>query len=405
MGMEQATVAAKVKPGGRSGRRHYRRAIAARVVLAVLFGVGFFLSVAPWGRAAARAALLLPALISVSEPAPLGVVGDGVRFSRTTVPSLNGPVYLDIYEPDTAPPPIPGRRAAIIDIVGAGDHRSEPQLVNLSRSMARTGMVVVNMGTPALFGLQISAQDVEAVVTTYQTLAHWRGVDPRRIGILGFSAGGPLAALAAADPRLQDKLAFITLFGSYYDTISLLHAIGQRAVTADGHTQPWHPLYFPMLVLVISIGDTLTGSESQLLQQAFAPNGQPLAPGELAQLSPGALAVYHLLEGDEPDRVDQNLAAITPQMRALLNQLSPSRVLAKIHAPIYLLHDRSDQYVPFTQSREFAAALARAHRAYDFAEFGIFEHVEVRSNQGLSQVVGDGAQLYRILDKMLVVGS
>ena len=89
---------------------------------------------------------------------------------------------------------------------------------------------------------------------------------------------------------------------------------------------------------------------------AFASGAPPLSMSDLAQLSPPAVAAYHLLEGDEPGQVDANIAALSPQMHALFGALSPSAILGQIKTPVYLLHDRNDQFVPFTQSRDFAAA-------------------------------------------------
>lgn len=379
--------------------------LLARILLVLLFGTSFFLSVFPWGRAIVRTSLLLPALISASEPPPLSLFGDAVSFKRTTISSRNGPIFLDIYEPTTSPPLVPGVHAAIINIVGVGDNRNAAQLINLSRSFAREGIVVVNMGTPTLFNFQVTTQDSEAVVQTFQTIAHWPGVDPNRIGILGFSAGGTLACLAAIDPRIRDRLAFITLFGSYFNATSLLRDFGRRALIVNGHSQPWQPYYVPEQVLSNAMSSTLTSTESKLFQQTFVQNGRPLDASQQSQLSPSAAAAYHLLEGDEPARVDANLALLSPQMRAKLEQLSPSSVISGVHAPIYLLHDRSDQYVPFTQSRDFAAALAHIHHVYDFAEFGIFSHVEVRAGLNYGQLLGDGSQLFRIVSKMLIPAS
>ncbi len=156
------------------GARHQRSLKlgqrTAQAALAFLLGGGCFLSLFPWGRAFTRSTLLLPALISASEPAPLVVAGDPVRFKRITISSTNGPVFLDIYEPTTPPPPIPGGREAIIDVVGVGDNRNVPQLVNLSQSFAHEGIVVVNVGTPTLFQHKVSARDAEAVVQTFELL-------------------------------------------------------------------------------------------------------------------------------------------------------------------------------------------------------------------------------------------
>ena len=396
---------AKQAVRGKAKRSRDFGKMSARILLVLLFGAGFFLSVFPWGRAIVRTSLLLPALISASEPPPLSLFGDTVSFKRTTISSRNGPVFLDIYEPTTSPPLVPGTHAAIINIVGVGDNRNAAQLVNLSRSFAREGIVVVNMGTPALFNFQVTTQDSEPVVQTFQTIAHWPGVDPRRIGILGFSAGGTLACLAAIDPRIRDQLAFITLFGSYFNATSLLRDFGRRALIVNGHSQPWQPYYVPEQVLSNAMSSTLTSTENTLFQQAFVQNGTPLDAFQQSQLSPSAAAAYHLLEGDEPAEVDENLALLSPQMRVKLDQLSPSSVIGGIRTSIYLLHDRSDQYVPFTQSQDFAAALTRIHHPYDFAEFGIFSHVEVRADLNYGQLLGDGAQLFRIVSKMLITTS
>ncbi len=380
---------------------------AAQAALAFLLCLGGFLSLFPWGRALTRSALLLPALLSASEPAPLALAGDPVRFKRLTISSSIDPVFLDIYEPATPPPPIPGGREAIIDVPGAGDNRAVPQLVNLSQSLAREGVVVVTVGTPTLFDYQVSARDGEAVVQAFELLEHWPGVDPQRIGIISFSVGDLLACVGAADPRIRDRVAFLAFLGGYVDVTSLLRTLGRRAQDVDGQTQPWQPISTDLYVLARTVSSLLSLTDQQLLQQAFPLTTQalPLTAQQQAQLSPDAMAYYHLLEGDEPGIVDGNLAALSPPLKVLLNQLSPLSVLGQIRAPIHLLHDRNDPSIPFTQAQEFAAALARLHHPYDFASYGIFSHVQVQSNLGLAQVLDDGTKLLGALDSILLVGS
>ena len=92
-------------------------------------------------------------------------------------------------------------------------------------------------------------------------------------------------------------------------------------------------------------------------------------------------------------------------MRALFTQLSPLSVIGQISAPIHLLHDRNDPSIPFVQAEEFAAALARLHHPYDIAAYSIFSHVQIRSNLGLTQALGDGTKLLGALTTMLLVGS
>jgi pimeloyl-ACP methyl ester carboxylesterase len=394
-------------PGARPQRTLKLGQRAAQVALAFLLGTGCFLSLFPLGRAFTRSTFLLPALLSASEPAPLVLAGDPVRFRRITISSVPGPVFLDIYEPTTPPPPIPGGREAIIDVVGVGDNRNVPQLINLSRSFAHEGIVVVTVGTPTLFKYKVSAMDGEAVVQAFELLEHWPGVDPHHIGIIAFSVGDLLASVGAADPRIRDRVAFLAIFGGYFDVSSLLRTIGRHAQDVDGHMQPWRPDSTPLFALVSTVSDLLSPADNKLLRKAFPVDkiGPPLTAQQQAQLSPEAAAFYHLLEGDEPASVDRNLAALSPRMKGLLTQLSLLSVINQIRAPIHLLHDRNDPSIPFSQAQEFAAALARIHHPYNFAAYSIFSHVQVGSNLGLVQVLGDGARLFQTLTSILLVGS
>ena len=400
-GIDPGSPGAKPRRTLRLGQR------AAQAALAFLLCAGCFLSLFPWGRAWARSILLLPAVISASEPAPLVLAGDSVRFRRITLSSANGPVFLDIYEPATPPPPIPGGREAIIEVVGAGDNRAVPQLVNLSQSFAREGIVVVNVGTPALFNYQVSARDGEAVVRAFELMEHWPGVDPHHIGIITFSVGDELACVGAADPRIRDHVAFLGMLGGYFDVTSLLRIMGRRAQVVDGQAQPWHPISTDLYTLASTVSSLLSPTENKLLQKVFPLNNiaPPLTMQQQAQLSPGTAAFYHLLEGDEPGSVDRNLNALSPQMKALLIQLSPMSIIDQIRAPIHLLHDRTDPSIPFTQAQEFSAALARIHHPYDFAAYGIFSHVQVQSNLGLSQLLSDGTRLFQTINSIVLVGS
>jgi dienelactone hydrolase len=382
---------------------------AARVALVVLGVLGALLSLLPGGRAIYRAGLLLPAVLTTSQPAPIAASGGDVRHSHLTLPSRGGTVYLDIYAPADPAPRIPGGRAALIIIPGVGDNRQELPLINLNESLARAGFVAVDLTTTALMAFALTPDDADSVVVAVQRVASLPDVGQGRVGIVGLSAGGALACLAAADPRIQGQLAFIALFGGYYDATTLIHDVGRRALLVDGKLAPWQPQAVPINVLAESVAPTLPDADAAKLTNALGPNESgtlgSLSDDELRGMSPGAVAAYHLLMGDQPERVEANIAALPQTTHDLFRALSPSSVVGSISTPLYLLHDAGDEYVPFTESQAFDAALTRLHRSHEFVELTVFTHVEVKSNEGLGALVGDGAHLFSILYQIFLVAS
>jgi pimeloyl-ACP methyl ester carboxylesterase len=386
-------------------RRRTRRwtSTLARLLLLFLFGVGFVASMLPWGRAVTDTILILPALLTASEPLPLQISGEPIKHTQMTVSSSNGPVFLDLYAPTSPIPQLSGSRRGMLIIPGVGDNRQVPQLVNLAQTLARMGMVAMTMTTQTLIKYDLSARDSDAVVQAFKTLAQVPGVGQQRIGIIAFSGGTPLACFAATDPRIRDEVAYLVLFGGYFNAKSLLDAFGRRAMDINGKMVPWSPAPVPIETMANIITKYLPPADRVLIQHALAPGGSPLTPDKLAQLSPPARAAYELLTGSAPNKVNANIAMLPPAAQAELNTLSPSRVVAQIRAPIFLLHDLNDPSIPFTESVDFAHALARLHHPYSFVELHIFNHVEVRSHLQLIQMLSGGAQLFGVLTQILQI--
>jgi hypothetical protein len=377
----------------------------ARSILALFFLAGIFFSLFPLGRATVRTGLLLPALLSASQSPTIQLFGEPIVHTQRTISSLSGPVYLDIYEPGTPPPLLPHARSGLLIFPGSGDNRQEPQLINLLEALAHSGLVVMNMTTTPMINYDLSDQDADAAVQSFKTLLSLPEMAGNRAGILSLSAGVPFACFAAADPRIRDQVAYVTVFGGYFKTIDVLRAFGHRSITADGHTEAWQPDPVPLEVLSNVVTKSFTFDEQSMIKNAVLNGGPPLSTSELATLSLPARAAYHLLAGDDPEHVEANITALPPSIQAELTTLSPSQIVNSIHAPMFLLHDRHDTSIPFTESRAFAAALARLHHPYDYVEFNIFDHVRVRTNLNDGELIGDGTHLFSILDQMMLLGS
>lgn len=161
----------------------------ARGTLLLLFLLSFLLTVLPIGRAMYRAALLLPPLITAgAAPGLLALTGDSLRYTQMTIASRSGPVFLEVYTPASASPGHDARGGILI-VPGVGNNRANPQLVNLTQSLARTGIMVMVMRTPALINYELSPVDSDAVVQAFHLLAHWQRVGKDRVGHRLFQRG------------------------------------------------------------------------------------------------------------------------------------------------------------------------------------------------------------------------
>jgi acetyl esterase/lipase len=390
---------------GRTRRRAFGT-WSARAALGLTLLLGLVTSATPFGRAAARGTLLLWPVLSASQPQLYATLGEGERHTSLTIASNAGTVYLDVYAPTQPTPLVPGTRGAMLIIPGVGDNRTDPQLTNLSKSLAENGVVVMEVTTTTLINFDLRPTDSDAVVRAFGLLAQWPGVDPRRVGIVGISAGAGLVYLAAADPRVRDQVAYMVDFGGYFDVVDLLRDFGRRALEIDGKLEPWVPSTVPLAVLSNVLADALPQPEASELQAAFALNNpQPLTEGERASLTPEGQAAYDLLAGDMPSRVDADLTTLKAFGGDRFTALSPGSVIDQIQAPVYLLHDRNDNFIPVTEARDCAAELVRLHHPHDYVEVAIIMHAEVSGNKPLGELTHDAPALARLLVELLRYAS
>lgn len=369
---------------------------AMRFILLIICLAGFLFSVVPWGRAFWRSTLILPALVTFESSPPLQYLGNTVKRSELEIETLSGTAYLNMFEPDAPDPLAPGAHGGLLVVTGVGEARDVPQLLNFLEAMARTGLSVMHVTAPILLRNDLSVDDTDAVVKAFETFEHRPGMSGKRIGMLAFSAGVPVVSFAAADPRIRERVASVTAFGGHFQTLSFVQAIGRRAVDVDGKTEPWHPNEIPLQILVNMASRHLFSLDTSLLIQAFF-DKIALTEQQIERLSPPGRAIYMVLAGLEPDRVDANIAQFPAALRAEFEELSPGRVVDSIQAPVFLVHDRYDTSIPFTESRAFAASLAEHQHTYRHVEFQIFDHVQIREELSLWDLLYEGSRLFGIL--------
>jgi len=347
-------------------RRHGRVVIWAGLVLSLVMLAGCWLA-APPARGAVRTARLLPAFFvdlpispeSWGRPEPVAEV--------EPLPTTGEYAFLHIYRPPS------GRYPALLLSLGVNPAPpDDPRVQRLMRGLARSGLVAVLVQSSALDKDLITAEATELLVRAFERVAARPDVEADRVGLTGFSVGAGLVSVAAADPRIRDRVAAVEAFGGYFDTEDLVFAVTTSTIRVGDELRPWAP--DPLSVSVVRTNlIAAIPEEGQRTAVVAALQGDPAAPSRLGE---HARAVYDVLMNTDPERAPVLYARLPASQRAALFSVSPKAHVDGLRAPVYLMHDRGDELIPFAESRRFDDALQQAGRPPFYSEFDIFKHVD-----------------------------
>lgn len=342
------------RPRRRLGRLITKAGIIVVAALAVML-LALALIGSPW-RAYEAARLLLD-LAALDAP----------DSQRRTPPMMRAPVTYevdhrtyrgDVYRPLEEP------QAGLVLLHGASPlGKDEPRLVDFAATLASTRFVVL---VPDLVGLRqlklraVAARDIADAVLYMQATP---GLAPNnRIGIVSLSVASGPALLAAAEPRIRERLGFILAIGGYYDMLDML----TFSTTGDfKNGAQWHhrePNEYGKWVLVLSNVDQLPAASDRRVLTAIARRKLKDPRADVttlaARLSAQGRAVYDFVNNTDRQRVQELFAQLPMNIKSEIQALSLSkRDLSGIKAQVILVHGLDDPMIPYTESVALAGAL------------------------------------------------
>ncbi len=381
-------------------RRLFLRSWPLLLALVILIATPALLWMSDRGRVAVEAAIYLPDMI-VQPPAPFRLVeliSDVPTVERVTInyESRDGPrsIEADLYIPKHGED-LPG----VVFSMGAPPlDLDEPQLVRIAEASARKGVVMLVPFSNRLDDLQIQPEEIDALVAEFQYLQGVEQVDPDRIGFFGASVGGSLALVAAGDERIAADVDHVVSFGGYYDAIVAFGGITTDRIEYKDVSEDWSPKRHAKRVTARQLIDRVdTSRDRELLTQQFL--DRPPVDIDENQLGDEGRATYDFLMNRDFSQVEALAERLPPDAIDELHKLSPSSVIDDIEAELFIIHDRADPYIAYTESRRMkddleVRALAgedtpRAH----FDELRLFEHVEPKLNQRPDTITMDSTRL------------
>jgi pimeloyl-ACP methyl ester carboxylesterase len=242
----------------------------------------------------------------------------------------------------------------------APEGKDDPRVRDAAGLLARAGFDVAVPTIPGLTRGRLGSEDVEPVVGA---LAARDG----RTVLVGVSVGAGPALLAAADPRVRERVSAVLSLGGYASAVEVLRFWLTGAYAYEGvRGRVEH--------------------DPELVRMFLRANADRLDPASRAAL-----------EAADREAAGRLLDAPPPDLRRYLDALSPIRVASGIGARLILVHGRADRAVPYTESLRLAAA--RPDRT-TLVLVGLVEHIEGARGRGWSQV-RDLFALWRVMYALL----
>ena len=362
--------------------------------LAVLIAMPLLLSASRQGRVAVEAAIYLPDMVVVL-PIPVRAV-DLISHAPTRqhvtieYESRNGhrSIEADLYIPAHG-----ARHSGVVFSMGAPPLRlDDPRLVRIAEDSARSGVVMLVPFSDRLDNIEIVPEEIDALVAEFQYVQALPQVDSTRVGFFGASVGGSIALVAAADPRIADEVDHVVSFGGYFDALSAFGAIATRRIVYKDVDEAWAPRDHAEHVIARQLIDRIDDAgDREVLTRIFV-DDEPARPEQVASLGPVGRDSYDFLANRDPNAVANLIKRLPPAAISELAYLSPETSIANVKAELFIIHDRADPFIPYTESRRLKDAVGDRPRTH-FDELRLFEHVEPKLNQDPDIIALDGTRL------------
>jgi pimeloyl-ACP methyl ester carboxylesterase len=250
---------------------------------------------------------------------------------------------------------------AIVFVNGATRRgRRHPTVRRLARALARSGYLVLVPDPPGLARGELTPRTLGSLVAVTMAVARSRAARGGRVSYIGVSAGGSLALLAAADPALCARVAFVAGVAPYTDLADVA-----RLATTGYHVEAGRLVRYdvePYVALAVARSLTTAlpdGRDRRALlgHLRAVPDDDP-AP--LAGLGParsrGGRQLLAVLRNHDPDRFGALFARLPRSIRTATRRLSPIARARAVCAPVELVSSPNDKYFPPAESRAYVRA-------------------------------------------------
>jgi pimeloyl-ACP methyl ester carboxylesterase len=238
-----------------------------------------------------------------------------------------------------------------------------PRLIALSRFWASQGLLVITPDIEEFRNFQISAEPIAQLLIWYKEAETLYGAkQARETGLAGVSFSGTLALIAAANPDIRDRVAFVASIGAYHN---LIRCTEQWLSTDPETATEYYPTkFYARWIIMLAALDMLPAVQDRVFLKDALFN--LLLQKELSQQKHRLTSEgerWYKLATSKKGPSDLELAGaiekyLTPR---LYRHLDPESALRDLRCPVFLIHGASDDLIPPEESIELHQRLPGSH--------------------------------------------
>ena len=354
------------------GRKHL--VLKFPIVLGLLlFVVVLFFGCSRHGVALTKSMLFVPQIFDIGVK-PLEWFTPQPLREQVFVSHGDWTLEADIYRPASD-----GAFPAVLLFLGVAPATpDDPRIVALGEALARSGMVVSFYWSPEMIEGNLDINDVAGLVRLFGFLQERDYVIQGQVGIGGFCVGASFVLIAATDEEIRNEVAFVNLFGPYFDLGDVIVSAVSEQSTYEGDVRSWIPDDLTQSTLQDHLVSGLVLRERIAIQEALSLGG--FADITELGLSKEGLAVYELLSGTSRDEAKKLLQLIPTQTTRSMVQISPRTYIRYLEAPVLVMHDRDDRLIPVEESRRLVDQVMQFGDVKYTEYTSIFSHVSPRES-------------------------
>ena len=256
---------------------------------------------------------------------------------------------------------------------------AHPELQRFARALASTGASVLLPEIREWMELEFAPERAQEVIrASVDWLETSSEIAPSGVMLVGFSFGAPQALLAAADERLMGKIQGLVWWGGYADIERTFRFSFTGVHEWEGDTYRQTPNPYARWVIgknCIPLSPTMAdhgevaGALHRLACEAgenrvpvWGPAGDHLRSELRSALPSGDRPLFDVFAPPSSQEPDASAAQsivdeLVPAIRRALPLIEPLPLIRRLPVATRLLHSRSDQLIPFTETLRLARAL------------------------------------------------